>query len=643
MRSLTRGTLIALAMAIAYVLLPNSQHLLLAGVPLSLLSAAAVIVIVACAYLSREAAGRRGVVWGLAALVILKGVFALALPARGFDAEYFMNAAFLGTPFRYVDARLAFDAETFRREYVIDARFRGMDRHEELWPFSVHWSGAFAVAAPTPLTVLTQASEPVTVTIDGMPAARVAQPGSHTIAVVFARRTETPPAVRVELPGITVFTRPIGVVTARIASVYRLLSVVMDGVLLLGLVGLTLRGTAGALQRARPLRWVPPFPLAGLGVMAFWFAVGAVRTAPRWDMMEFLNPGDDWQHYKAWARVIASGDIGNGTYITSIGSFAYPYFLAALQIVFGERHWPLYFAQHLLLGVACLFFGLLGRRIFGEGRGVFVLVAVTTVAALDVSRWYVVQFLSENLAILAVPIAFLALHAYLVRPTPSSALAAGAMLGALGLVRVSLLPFAGIAMVALLVMGITEDLRARSGWTSRIVLAAAFVATYGLFPLRDYLAAGTLNLYSASAGTNYWYHESFFLPRLRVSWVEALRSVVLPNMAFIGGYPRLLAYPPDTVHYAVRFHWILLWLGYVMYVAAYRRKRVTATEGAVHLFVAIYLGLIVTQPIWSYGFRYVLPLPLVVSLFLPEAVAAVTAVSRTLTASSARMKRRTVP
>src|SRR5207302_1881169 len=164
------------------------------------------------------------------------------------------------------DAGLAFDPDTFRREYFVGTPFD--EPYDERRPFSVRWSGAFAVSAPTALTVLTKASEPVTVTIDGGPPPRVAQPGSHTIVATFAREL-----------------------------------------------------------RRRSLRWVPPFRVAALGVIALWFAVGAVRTGSRWDTMEFFNRGDDWHTYLASAQVIAGGDIGNGNKLTGIGSLAYPYFL----------------------------------------------------------------------------------------------------------------------------------------------------------------------------------------------------------------------------------------------------------------------------------------------------------------------------
>lgn len=605
-------------LALAYVLVPNAHHALLAGVPLSLVGAAALVLALVSPLLPSKALRRAGLI--VAGLVLIKSVVALALPAPGFSAEYFPNDRLAGPTSRRVDRVLDFDAKTFPREFLIVST-SALIPEQEKRPFSVVWRGVFVLREPSSVAAAVEASEPVAVTIDGAPPGGMLSVGAHEVRVVFSRKTEAPPALRVRFsrPGhegpVAVFTASVSPAGARFAWIYARASVFLDLVVLLILAAAVARGIVAALRE--PARRAP-FRVAAVAVMALWFVIGAARTGPHLGEIEFLDPRDDWNHYEIMARRIAAGDIANSTVRAGVSTFLYPYFVAGLHFLFGERLWPLYFAQHLTLGLSCVLLGLLGKRLFTERLGVLVLLTATATALLDVNRWYVIRLLSENLALLVVPAAFLVLQRYLAHRRIRTGALAGVMLGMMALTRMNLLPFA-LAALGLVVLGLV---RGRPGaqkpdYVPALAVIGGFALTYGLLPLREYLAFGAWAVVPANSLYAYT-AEGFVVDRLRSSPLEPLRSVVLPNVAYLLGYPKFV-----MAQYSIRPHWFLLWVGYVAWLWRERRRWPDPTLGFVHLYIAVYAALmLITAPIWGYGFRLVLALSFVLSLFLPGGLAA---------------------
>jgi hypothetical protein len=591
----------------------------LAGVPLSLLGAGALVLALApLAFPSPARPGGIALVALLAALLGLKVIAGVALPARGFSGEYFANDRFEGAPHRRIDPALDFDPDTFRRELFNANEFRGPQAPAELLPFSVAWRGAIVLDRPTPVVIDATATDQITITVDGGPPPATALVGRHEIVVRFARRTPTPPSLRVTVAAasaagtpeaIPVFAGPPTTVGAVLAQAYAPLSVGPDGLVGLLLVWSAARGLGAALA-ARPQRWLPPFSATGLAVIAFWFAVGAARTAAHFRHMEFLDHGDDWFRYEAMARAIVGGDLRGYWESSGHGTFLYPYFVAALHVLFGEGLWPIYFAQYLILGLACVALGTLGRELWGERRGLAVLLTATAVAWVDASRWYAVRLLSENLALLMAPLAFFAAHRYLVRRTVATAALAGLAIAGLALTRLNLLPF-GFLAIPYLVTRRAPGGSPRAGVTPRAALVAAFLLAYALLPLHERIVAGVWTPVPVAGLQAFTAHEGFLVPQMRASWLARIRDIALPNWAFMLGYPKL--WRPE---YSIRPHWVILWALYFVWIW---RGRAQPTLGLVHLYVVCYVAVMsVFASIWIYGFRHVLPLVFVLSFFAPS-------------------------
>lgn len=620
---------LAPVLALGYLLLPNSHHRLLEGIPLSITATAALVLALAAFVLPRPV-GRwsRAAVALFSVAIVIKAAIAFALPARGFDAAYFANERPEGQPRHRVDQEITFDVRTFPREFFNEREFMSSAYPEGL-PFSAVWRGAIALENPTSLTIHATASEPVTVSVDGQPfVAGMPLQGSHEVAVSFARTTSAPPAIHVALLAtdrsgrqgdpLPVFTGQISVAQARFAGMYRRFSILLDILMFAAILGLAGRGLAAAFAMPRADRRLPPFAAVGFAVVVLWFGLGVVRTAADFDTMEFLQRGDDWLGYEAAARNVLRGDFVGAAGRLGYSSFLYPYYLAGLHGVFGERIWPVYFAQHLAFGLTCVLLGLLGRALWGPASGLAVLITATVVGGLDMGRWYLIRFLGENLGLLLLPLLFLALHRYCAAPGLTPGLTAGAMLGLAVLARFNLLPFAAVAVAYVVLY------RGRTGTGSaaaaRIAFAGAFAATFGLFPLREYIAAGTWALVPIGASLTYAGQPGSILERFQEGWTAPLTSVVLPNIAFILGYPKFAA-----PVYSIRPHWLLLWLAYAAWVWSHRQERSSGIIWLLHAYVLTYLAVMLPNGfIWGYGYRYLLLLVFVLCVFFPPGAQALT-------------------
>jgi hypothetical protein len=610
------------ALAVAYVLVPNASHALLPGIPLSLLSAAALVVALARLALpppcSRMPLAVAAVLVGL---VLVKGWVAALLPTRGFQAAYSIRGVgspddvVAPDPYHRVDRTLDFDADSFPRLFLNNRRFFRVPGREAL-PFRAVWRGAIVLPEPTLVRIEAVGSEPVAVTVDGQPPPNGSLLGAHEVTVRFARETAAPPSLRVAIERgerrgkepIPVFAGPMTVGRARFDRSYAAAAVALDLLVLLVLAHGAVRGLVAVLAAPRALSWLPPFRVWGSAVIAFWFVFGAVRTAPNFRTVELQGQYDDWFDYESAARSILAGDLTGGEGLEGRATFLYPFYLALMHVLFGEFQWPVYFAQYVTLGLACVALGVLGRKLWGEGLAVGVLAAVTLVALLDVSRWYPIRFLGENLALLVLPLAFLGLHAYLERPNVARAARAGALLAAALLTRFSVAPFAVVALGYLVLR--RPGANPGAGWI-RLSLVGAFLAAYALVLLRNWVADGTLAPIPLSARQQFA-GEGKVLGMWRVSWIRPILDVVLPNLLFMAGYPKLV-----QAAYSVRPHWLLLWGSYLAWAGAGRGRECPPTVALLHGFIVVYAATMAfVKEIGVYGFRHVLLLSFMLSPFL---------------------------
>lgn len=596
------------AIALIYILAPSTHHAVFAGLPLSFLATGVLVLLLARHTFPAPVVARGGLVVGLGVILVAKIVVTGVVPARGFRADYFPNASLEGKPYRSIDARIDFDDTTFPREFFNEFRYRD-EQDRAGHPFSVVWRGWVWLPTPTALQIETSASEPVAITVDGRPLTSERLVGSHELMATFVRRMPAPPRVRVELGGdLPVFAGRVTATTRTLAMLYRPLSIGVD----LLFIGVSLFAVAAGMIAA--IRKPPgprlPFGVAGLAVLAFWLISGALRAAPHRQTMEFLVWGDDWTFYEAMARNIVGGDLSGGPFGLGHGTLLYPYVLAFLHVLFGPRQWSIYFAHHVMIGLACVVTGLLAKRLWGERTAIAVLMVTTVYCLLDVSRQYAIRMLSENLVLLLVPLAFLAVEAHVRRDTVGSALVASVLLAALGLTRFNLVPFVGLALVYLIVRAVRDGKRRGAS-----ALLLAFLFVYAAMPLREAFVTGHVAVLpmptvGAVGGS--------LAERWDAGFTVLLRELVLPNTAFILGYPKL-----RVPEFQVRPHWLLLWAAYAIWLVRRPRSRRDPTITLLHVYIALYVAvMLLTWHIFVYGYRHLLALFIVLALFFPAGVVA---------------------
>lgn len=624
---------LAAVLALAYLVVPNAHHALLHGAPLSPTATAAVIL--AIVVVAQPAPSGRWSVPATALLsiaLIMKSVIALAVPAPGFRGWYFPSADFEGRPRSRIDRVIDYDPRTFPREFLNEREFMS-DPRPEAHPFSVEWRGVIALPRPTPLFIEASGSAPVSITLDGRPGEGRRIVDRAHLVVRFARTAPTLPAIRVAIHAIdeartpvTVFSRPVSDRQLRLLAWYPPFAAAFDRGVLAIVLMLVGRAVADAWAAPRPNRRLPPFAVAAVSIIGIWFVVGAFRTLPNFETMEFLQRGDDWLGYEAIARRILQGEILGGTGRLGYSSFAYPYYLAALHALFGERIWPLYFAQHVLFGVACVLFGRLGQALWGAGLAA--LATATILGILDVGRWYLVRFLGENLGLLMLPLLFLAVTRYCRAPNVGRGVVAGAMVGFAVLTRFNLLPFAVVTVASIPLWLPREEADGRPT-PAAVAFVVSAMAAFFLFPLHQYLSSGVWAVVPTGAALTYMDQPGSIIERFHERWWSPVTAVVVPNVAFILGYPKLV-----IPYYTIRPHWLLLWLAYGSWIWQHRRQRPRGVLWILHAYVLTYLAVMLPNAyISGYGYRYLLLLVFVLAVFFVPTV-------RELSAAFARRRGR---
>lgn len=599
---------------LAYVLWPNPMHPWLSGIPLSVVGTVALILWL-LRLLWHAPAG-----WRLATLVsvavVVKAGTAAVLPWEGYEAAYYANGDFAGIPLAGIDRRLAFDARTFPRDRANDfVHFHFPPG--EIVPLSTVWRGYVRLERPATLDADIQTSVAVAATGNGIALPVRLEAGVHEIRVHARTLPPVPPALTVRLRtdaegDVPVFATPpsrAGLVARR---TYRGVATVLDA----AVVAILIATVAGAVRRAVPE--TRRFRIAALVVIGVWVLIGAVRTGPHFAETELSSRSDDWLYYEAMARSILAGLHGadcafSKHYLPS--SFAYSYVLALLHWIFGPHTWPIYFAQHVLLGGACVGLGRIARRLWGTGIGMAVMVSATVIGFLDVSRWYTMRTLSENLALPAIVLTFLVLAWHLERPRLVSALVMGAVLGGFALVRFDNLAFVAVAMGCLMFVRPSDDAPGRR-WACRVMLVAGVAAIYLLFPLREYLVSGEWEPFNRSWYLAFKKQDSSIVEGMNLSLGRLLQTTILPNIAYMLGTPKFM-----VPQFSLRPHWFVLWVVYGVWFYANRRTPLTLLLALLNVYLVLYVSVqSINYYISSYGFRYLLPLVFLLSLFFPAGV-----------------------
>ncbi|MBF0361099.1 MAG: glycosyltransferase family 39 protein [Oligoflexia bacterium] len=123
------------------------------------------------------------------------------------------------------------------------------------------------------------------------------------------------------------------------------------------------------------------------------------------------DAGNDWVVYADHALDIKKNGIwmpngsGSGPYFYP-GGFLYCYFLALLFILFGDNTIPVFVAQGAMLGISIALFYWTVKNKMRPLTGILFLITLTIWGLVDVFKHYSFKFLSENLAIFTLALAF---------------------------------------------------------------------------------------------------------------------------------------------------------------------------------------------------------------------------------------------
>ncbi len=311
---------------------------------------------------------------------------------------------------------------------------------------------------------------------------------------------------------------------------------------------------------------------------------------------ELWNPLDDWFRYNENAENIVElgwmKNQGNEPYYGP-GGFLYNYFLALIKFVFGRSLYWIYFVQSLVLG--CTFF--LFLRAFKQHlNGVFtpIILLVFLFLFLDVFWHYNSQLLSENLFVL-----FYASSLYFltIREKPYS--------------------------VYLFSIGVGLMILTRPALSIMYPIFAWMVWEHGKTTRSKYLSLFlSLLLIQVLAIRNFWISGYYvWLPTEGSSdslgMLSSLDFQLLTKKAsFQLGFCSVL-----NDAYQIRWHWILLVIGYFVLIFRQILSFGKLSFPLLHLLLwSIFLSNLLFVKVDSYGFRSVLPFILLMLWLVVESL-----------------------
>ena len=211
----------------------------------------------------------------------------------------------------------------------------------------------------------------------------------------------------------------------------------------------------------------------------------------------FYHLAGDGQTYDEWAQSIAAGDwLGKEVFYQAP---LYPYFLGVLQFVFGHNLWLIRFIQIILGSLSCALIFLSGRRVFSLETGI--------AAGLILAGYAPAIFFDALIEKSILDLFFLSLLLFvLVRamdePRWARWLAAGAILGLLGLSRENALILAMIVPPWIGLYFYRTPIITRLGWVGLFVGGLLLV----LLPVgvRNYTVGGAFKLTTSQFGPNFF-------------------------------------------------------------------------------------------------------------------------------------------
>ena len=317
---------------------------------------------------------------------------------------------------------------------------------------------------------------------------------------------------------------------------------------------------------------------------------------------------DDWDRYFRNAIDIKN----NGLLIQNIeenyllpSGFLYNYFLAFCFLLFGVNITVVYFIQSAILGFSIAITFIVFKDFMSKNISWIFLFSMIVFAFVDIFKHYTFRLLSENLVLLTIPLFLLFLKKALLLNNNKKTLyfITGLFLGISVLIRPNIFPFS-LVFLSLVLMFIILN---KTQLLSYFYLTASYLIIMSLLPLRNYFVTGELAFLPVDGN---------FLDYIKrenpISFTENFLNFLqfyYNKIIYIFGF-----LPNLEPKFNYRPHWMIMWLGYFIYIysAIKRIVKERSFEIFIHVFIFMfYFIILLIAPITDYGFRIIIP-----SLFL---------------------------
>ncbi|MDD5496202.1 MAG: glycosyltransferase family 39 protein [Candidatus Omnitrophica bacterium] len=345
------------------------------------------------------------------------------------------------------------------------------------------------------------------------------------------------------------------------------------------------------------------------------------------------DTGNDWSVYARHALEIKQNGILmpsiKGTYYFPAG-YLYNYFIALCLVLFGERSYPIFIVQHLMLGFSVALVYWTFRDKMKNLTATIFLVALFIFAFKDVYKNYSPLLLSENLAIFTVSLFFFCFVKGFDKDNFVLQLIAALSMG------LSVLTRPNIALYAILLIPLVAVYylkKRKIGFIKLTVFAITLLLSSSLLLIRNYLVCKKPLFLPAQVASVMGYIKNFNpvppsvdLSRVNINLLYTklhLNKDIVDYAEYMLQQPRMfftfylkkilfcLGYLPVFGQgQGIRWHWVIMWVGYFTYLflRIKNRKKWGMWEVAVHLYIlCYYASLIMSASIHNYGFRMLLP------------------------------------
>jgi len=372
--------------------------------------------------------------------------------------------------------------------------------------------------------------------------------------------------------------------------------------------------------------------ILAIAVVGVFLILALVRLYPYENRFDIIlnTTGDDWQTYLVYGMDIKYNGlllpIVDHVYLAPAG-FLYHYFVAVCLIVFGENLIPIFILQYVLAGLAVALMYWTFRDKMRPLTGIAFLGALALFTLMDFCKYYAVNLFSENLAFFLMPIFFFCFIRGFEKDNTKLQLLSAFLMGAIILARTNMLLVAAAMAVIASLHYIKKGKRGILPLTSFIVIMVSVASLLGLrnyllfkewqfLPTRGFMTEEVHvipeSVDLSKVDTNLLYSKLHVNKRV-VNYVEFMRqepglffNFYLKEMLFCFGFLSVL----DPV-YRWRPHWMLMWVGFFVYLLFWIKDRRTLKmwEVAILLYLFFYYGPLIAacQGIQNYGWRLFIP------------------------------------